>query len=106
MLEINNSTITTKTGRAVPISDVRETIVAVGTKLGWKVVDVKPGLLEATLHRRDHSATVNIPYSASSYSIQFKSATNLGEKDGLIHQNYNGWVQNFDRGINAELARL
>jgi hypothetical protein len=31
---------------------------------------------------------------------------NLKAADGSIHKNYNGWVQNLDRGIRAELLRV
>jgi len=48
---------------------------------------------------------VQIPYSETSYSIQYKSSTNLQESGGrTIHRNYNGWIQNLNRGINAQLA--
>jgi hypothetical protein len=48
---------------------------------------------------------VEIPYSASKYSIVYKSSENLDEADGKIHRNYNGWVQNLDRAIRTEIAR-
>ena len=67
---------------------------------------MKPGLLEGTLRLREHTAVVDIAYSTSNYSIVFKSGVNLSEKDGQIHKNYNGWVQNLDRGIGTELSRL
>jgi len=63
--------------------------------------------LEAgTLALRTHKAVVDIPYSATKYSIQLKSTENLNADDGNIHKNYNGWVQNLDRGIRKGLASL
>ena len=66
--------------------------------------DAGPGKLNATLLLRTHSAEVEIPYSTKSYSIVYKSSTNLQEGNGKIHRNYNGWIQNLNRGINAQLA--
>jgi len=57
-----------------------------------------------TLHLREHTAIVDIPYSAKSYSILYKSSVNLTEKSGQIHKNYNGWVQNLDQRIRVYLA--
>lgn len=83
---------------------VKSAIVRAGTQLGWQIVEVKPGMLMGTLKLREHVAVVDIPYSSSKYSILFKSGVNIGEKDGQIHRNYNGWVQNLDRGIQSQLA--
>ena len=104
ILNVNDAPVSNS--KALPSSQVRQTIVTAGSALGWKFVDVKPGLLEGTLRLREHTAVVEIPYSTSKYSIVFKSGTNLGEKDGQIHKNYNGWVQNLEKGINAGLASL
>jgi hypothetical protein len=106
ILNVNDSPISTKSGQSPQASQVRQAILTAGVGLGWKIVDVKPGLLEGTLRLREHTAVVEIPYTTKNYSIVFKSGTNLGEKDGQIHKNYNGWVQNLDRGIGVELARL
>jgi len=48
---------------------------------------------------------VDIPYSATNYSIKFKGGENLNAADGSIHKNYNGWVQNLDRAIRTEMSR-
>lgn len=104
IFNVNDTTIAS--GKTLQPSQVRQAIVTAGSALGWKIVDLKPGLLEGTLRLRDHTAVVEIPYTASKYSIVFKSGVNLGEKDGQIHKNYNGWVQNLDKGISAALASL
>ena len=106
ILNVNNSSISTKTGKALEVAQVRQAILTAGVGLGWKLVDVKPGLMEGTLRLREHTATVDIPYSTSSYSILFKSGVNLSEKDGQIHKNYNSWVSNLDKAIGAELTRM
>ena len=93
-------------GRSLQTSQVRQAIMNAGIALGWQIADSTPGVLHGTLRLRDHTAIVEIPYTSSNYSIAFKSGINLGEKDGQIHKNYNGWVQNLDNRIQAELTRL
>ena len=87
-------------------AQVRQSIIAAGTSLGWKITDAGPGKLEGTLSLRTHTAVVDIPYSATKYSIVYKSSQNLNESAGTIHTNYNGWVENLDRTIRTELSRL
>ena len=94
------------TGKSLQMSEVRKAIGIAGASLGWQIADVKPGLAQGTLNLRDHTAVVEIPYTATSYGIVYKSSVNLGEKDGEIHRNYNGWIQFLDNSIKAELARL
>jgi hypothetical protein len=72
--------------------------------LGWIMKDAGPGAIHGTLILRTHTAEVQIPYSATSYGIVYKSSINLQESGGKIHRNYNGWIQNLNRGINAQLA--
>lgn len=87
-------------------AQVRQSIITAGTSLGWKMADKSPGVLEGTLVLRTHTAVVEIPYSATKYSIVYRSSENLNESGGMIHSNYNGWVQNLDRTIRTELSRL
>jgi len=97
---------TTASGKSLTASQVRQGIITAGSALGWRVVDAGPGRLEGTLALRTHTAVVDIPYSATKYSILYKSGENLNAADGTIHKNYNGWVQNLDKGIRATLSAL
>jgi hypothetical protein len=89
----------------VPATQVKTAIMAAGISLGWQMAEVSPGLIQGTLNLRRHTAVVDIPYSATKYSIVYKSSVNLDEKDGQIHRNYNSWVQNLSKKIGTELAR-
>jgi hypothetical protein len=104
--QLDSVPVTVSSGKSLADAQVRTAIVAAGTSLGWRIGDAGPGLLEGTLTLREHIAVVEIPYSGSSYAIRYKRSTNLNERDGTIHSNYNGWVQNLDRAIRTELARL
>jgi hypothetical protein len=102
----NVSSVAVSNYASKPLNDeqVRGAIVRAGATLGWIIKDVGPGTLNGTLILRTHTANVEIPYSASSYSIVYKSSINLQEGNGNIHRNYNGWIQNLNHGINAQLA--
>ncbi len=103
---VTDAPVTTAAGKSLSATQVRQAIVTSGAALGWKIVDAGPGRLEGTLNLRTHAAVVDIPYSATKYSIVYKSGENLQASGGNIHKNYNGWVQNLDRGIRATLATL
>lgn len=101
---VNDAPVATTSGKAMTAAHVRSAIITAGTALGWQIADAGPGKLVGTLNIRTHQAVVDIPYTAKSYSIVYRSSKNLDESNGTIHSNYNGWVQNLDRGIRAQLA--
>jgi len=101
---VSDAPVTTATGKRLSENQVRDAIVRAGAALGWQMKEERPGMLVGTLNLRKHVAVVSIPYTANSYSVQYRSSVNLDEKDGQIHKNYNGWIQNLTRGINAQLS--
>jgi hypothetical protein len=103
---VNDQVVTTTSGKHLSAPQVRSAIITAGTSLGWHVADAGPGHLVGTLHLRNHTAVVDIPYSASKYSIVYKSSENLDAANGQIHRNYNGWVQRLDTTIRTELSRM
>ena len=86
--------------------DVQKAIQRAGAALGWRITPVKPGQLEGVLSLRTHAAVVNITYDASKYSIRYKDSTNLDYDGKQIHSNYNGWIENLDKGIRTQLLNL
>ena len=86
--------------------DVGKAIQRAGATLGWQMKQVKPGNMIGTLVLRKHMAVVDINYSASSYSINYKDSTELNYDGQNIHPNYNGWVQNLDKAIKAQLTNM
>jgi len=90
----------------VTLDDVKNAIIAAGVGLGWQMKAVEPGHIVASLFIRKHSAVVDIPYTASSYSIQYKDSTELNYDGTTIHSNYNGWIQNLDHAIQARLSAM
>ena len=104
IMNVDDAPVTTTAGKALSREQVRAAIVRAGAALGWRITDESPNVVIGTLQLRTHTAVVEIPYSTSSYSIRYSSSVNLDEKGGNIHKNYNGWIQNLTRDINAQLA--
>ena len=104
IMNVKDAAITSASGKPMSNAEVRSSILRAGTALGWQMKDEGSNMLVGTLLLRDHSAVVEIPYSSNTYSIKYRSSTNLKESGGNIHKNYNGWIQNLTRGINAQLT--
>lgn len=104
ILNVANAPVMSASGKALTDDQVKSAIIRAGAALGWQMKDAGAGTITATLLIRKHTAEIEIPYSPTSYSISYKSSVNLDEGDGQIHKNYNGWVQNLTRGINAQLS--
>ena len=104
ILNVKDAVVTSSPGKPMSNEEVRAAILRAGATLGWQMKDEGPNMLVGTLVLRTHTAVVEIPYSPSNYSVIYRSSTNLGESGGKIHKNYNGWIQNLTRGINAQLT--
>jgi hypothetical protein len=75
------------------------------TGRGWRVQDVSPGVIKATLKQRTHEAVVDIKYSNKAYSIDYVSSQDLLYDGSKIHRNYNRWVKTLEQDINKEMYR-
>ena len=64
--------------------------------------DAGPGRFRGTLDLRSHQAVVEIPYDTRRFTIRYVTSTNLDASPGMIHRNYNGWVQNLQAAIIRE----
>ncbi|MGB4117588.1 MAG: hypothetical protein WBK51_13695 [Polaromonas sp.] len=104
ILNVKDAAVTSASGKAMSNAEVRAAILRAGAALGWQMRDEGSNMLVGTILLRDHTAVIEIPYSPSNYSIKYRSSTNLKESGGNIHKNYNGWIQNLTRGINAQLT--
>ena len=104
---VNKAPIHT-TARNVSMSDIEKAIIRAGAQLGWKMTPVRPGLMQARLDLRSHTAAVDITYDLKSYSIHYRNSSNLDYNDEkkTIHRNYNGWVQNLDKAIQSQLQTI
>jgi len=106
ILNVQDQLVPTRNGGGgeLSLAEVERAIVAGAQKKGWLCRSVRPGLVSASITVRNHSASVEIPYSTSAFSIRYVSSSNLDYSDGYIHHNYNNWVLNLSRAIQAELS--
>jgi hypothetical protein len=105
ILNVTGAVVAAPAGKPLSADQVRASIIRAGAALGWQIREDRPGHLLGTLDLRSHTAVVEIPYSATSYGIQYKSSIDLHEGDGQIHKNYNGWIRNLIKGINAQFLQ-
>ncbi len=85
---------------------IGKAIQKAGVALGWQMKDMAPGHIVGTLYLRSHMAQVAIKYNTKSYDIIYKDSEDLSYNGSKIHSNYNAWVQNLDKRIQAELSIL
>jgi hypothetical protein len=88
------------------MEQVRDGILFAGPQRGWVLQDVRDGVIRAEIHRRTHTAVVEISYDESEYSIDYVDSIDLDASDGMIHRTYNRWVTNLDLDIRTELMRI
>lgn len=95
-------------GQNLKEDQVRQAIIAGARDKGWVARELRPGVISASLSNRSHYAEVEIPYSGSSYSIIYKSSTNLKYRpsDQTIHNQYNNWVNYLRQAIDGHLAEM
>ena len=86
--------------------DIKKAIIRAGAGLGWNMKAKASNHIIGTLYLRKHVAVVDIKYSKKSYNIVYKSSQNLDYDGTNIHKNYNGWVANLNRQIQAQLSSI
>ena len=106
MRNVNDAPVVTGSGKPATAEQVRIAIVGAGKGLGWTMTPADPGLVVGRITLRGHTAVVDVRYTPRSFSIQYKDSTGLNYKDGQIHKNYNGWVDNLERDIRGNLLAL
>ena len=104
IMNVDNAAVPATSGKPLTKEQVRAAIIRAGGGLGWQMKDETPDMMVGTLVLRSHTAVVEIPYSATSFSIKYRSSINLDQSGGNIHKNYNGWIQNLHKGINTQLG--
>jgi hypothetical protein len=96
-------------GPATTMESIEKAMVRAGGTLGWQMTPKGPGRMEGVINvRNKHHATVGITYDMKAYNITYLSSVNLNysEADKTIHPNYNSWVMNLDKAIQAQARAL
>ena len=107
ILNVPNQAIATQNDK-VTSEEIYKAISRAGASLGWNMQKKSDGIILATLNLRDHQAVVVIKYTSKNYSIMYKSSKNLkyDAEDQTIHSNYNGWIENLENAIKAQVNFL
>jgi hypothetical protein len=103
---VEKSPIILPPGKSVTMQQVTTAIMRAGAGLGWQMQPEGPGKLSGRIALRQHMAVIDVTHDTKSYSINYRDSSNLEAKDGMIHRNYNGWIQNLDKRIRSELTAL
>lgn len=102
-------------GKALTTEQVKRAIIAAARadrKQIWDLKEEKEGHFVAKLIvRGKHTILVDIFYSATHLNIKYRDSTNMSfkkddESPGLIHPNYNVWVDDFLQAILFEIQKL
>ncbi len=93
---------------AATMENIEKAIVRAGLTLGWKMTPKGPGNVQGVLDIRKHQAIVDITYDTKTYNVTYRDSTNLDYRadNKTIHSNYNGWIQNLDKAIQANIRTL
>ena len=85
---------------------VEKAIITATNKREWSVVSQKSGLIEARYSRGRYSATIDISYTSTHYSINYKESANLEYDGSKINRHYNAWVVKLNKEIQKQLILI
>ena len=90
------------------LEDVRKAIIRAGSRRGWTFQDAGEGKLVGKIALRKHRATIDVSYDRETFDISYRDSEklNYNEGQGVIHTNYNSWIQNLAQDIDLELTLL
>ena len=94
--------------QAATLENIEKAVMRGGLTLGWQMSPKGPGRVEGVLNLRRHQAVIDVTFDARSFNITYLDSTNLDyrEKEKTIHSNYNGWIQNLEKAIRAQVTVL
>ena len=94
-------------GKPLTAEQVRKAIIAGASRARWAASTKLGNVVRLTYSRGNHVAVVEATYSAKSYSIHYADSTNLNydqeRSGGVIHPNYNKWVNSLRQAIDVAL---
>jgi hypothetical protein len=92
-------------GTHYSIEEVQTAVLAACRKKGWSANLAQPGMIEASITIRSrHRAKIEIQFSSTHYTIQYRESSGLDYRNGRIHSNYNHWIAQLDAAIKNELG--
>lgn len=106
VLNLNHVPLAGTPAGVEPSTYAHEAILRAIRSRGWVLVQDAPGVVTASIQKDVNSATVDIAYTATDYSIVHKASSPGLKFDGTrIHKHYNLWIDRLRASINQELTR-
>lgn len=90
--------------KKLTLKNIEENIFSMGQQQGWLMKKQENGFILAKKIVRHHIATIRIMYTQNNYSITYVTSEKLHYQGYHIHQNYNIWVKELEKGINFSLS--
>jgi len=94
-------------GKPLTAEQVKNAIISGGARGRWSASVQSGNVVRLTYSPRSHSASVDVTYTAKTYSIRYANSVNLSYAadgaTGTIHPNYNKWVSNLRQAIDVAL---
>lgn len=101
---VESSPIAGPSGKSLSMTEVQQAIMRAGTQLGWQMQAEGPGRISGRIALRTHTAVIDVEHTTKTYSIKYRDSQNLDARDGMIHRNYNGWIQNLEKAIRVQTS--
>lgn len=93
-------------GAKLSLEDVRKNIMLAGLKRHWHMTDSGTNQLTAVQENPKRTATININFTTTSYSITLVSSIGLDQSGDRISGRYNGWVRYLTQDIDDQLSKV
>lgn len=86
---------------------VQSAIYTALKRRGWRLQSDNGEQIRASYNKQNrHIVNIKIDYTANRYQIEHVSSQGMkyNPKKNTIHRNYNRWIANLERDINADLS--
>ena len=102
--DIPENSIPISNEKTLTLEEVESAIIMGGSEAGWSMRKQQPGLIIGTLQVRTHQAEVDVRYTETTWSINYRGSSNLKYNGEKIHVNYNKWVSRLADSIRKQLG--
>lgn len=85
-------------------AQVKNTLLEVLSERRWDVQRITDTQIFAKHNKQDrHDASIVIDYSSHDFTIRYQDSHNMKYGNGMIHRNYNRWVETIRIDFNRKL---
>lgn len=95
--------------RSLSMREVQNAIIRAGSTRGWTFEEQAAGhLVGKVTVRGKHYAEVDVLFDQQAFTINYRNSRNLNYSadNGVIHPNYNSWVNLLQQSIQTEVTTL